>query len=225
MRLNWIYKDFIALVFASAAFAQSNIDLEHRFSWGEGSGWMDWREANGGQDGIVLHDNFLSGFIWSEGSGWIWLGDGTPENGISYANEDGSDFGVNLDFDSGELSGYAWSEGAGWVVFGTTPYVGPDGARFDWDAGRFRGYAYAEGAGWIVLDDDEHYVAATLCAFGDLNCDGFVDVGDVLRVLDGFADPEMFPEADISPCGGDGFIDVGDVLAVLSAFAGENLCP
>ncbi len=65
----------------------------------------------------------------------------------------------------------------------------------------------------------------TVYPYGDLNHDGFVDVGDILRVLDGFSDPAMFPEADIAPCGGDGNIDVGDVLAVLDAFAGIAACP
>ncbi len=55
--------------------------------------------------------------------------------------------------------------------------------------------------------------------------DGFVDVGDVLCCLDGFADAGLCPVADIAPCGGDGTIDVGDVLAVLGAFAGEPACP
>ncbi len=62
--------------------------------------------------------------------------------------------------------------------------------------------------------------------FGDIApAFGEVDVADVLRVLDGFADNQAFPEADIVPCGGDGFIDVGDVLGVLDAFAGIETCP
>ncbi len=55
--------------------------------------------------------------------------------------------------------------------------------------------------------------------------DGFVDVGDVLKMLDGFSDPSLCPQCDIAPCCGDGFIDVGDVLAVLDAFAGDPRCP
>ncbi len=73
---------------------------------------------------------------------------------------------------------------------------------------------------------------ATSCSpFGDIspqpNGDGFVDVGDVLETLDGFADPDAHPHADIAPCcaGGDNNVDVGDVLAVLDAFAGATTCP
>jgi hypothetical protein len=55
--------------------------------------------------------------------------------------------------------------------------------------------------------------------------DGFVDVGDILCILDGFAgEPTCENVADIFPCpAGDGFVDVGDILAVLDAFAGFPL--
>jgi hypothetical protein len=56
--------------------------------------------------------------------------------------------------------------------------------------------------------------------------DGFVDVGDILKVLDGFADPAAYPNADIHPCcTGDGKVDVGDVIAALDAFTGNPACP
>jgi hypothetical protein len=66
--------------------------------------------------------------------------------------------------------------------------------------------------------------------FGDIspkpNGDGFVDVGDILKTLDGFADPASFPNADVVPCcTGDGNVDVGDILALLDAFAGIPGCP
>jgi len=58
--------------------------------------------------------------------------------------------------------------------------------------------------------------------------DGFVDVGDILCVLDGFGGLEpCFNFTDIFPCpAGDGFVDVGDILAILDAFAGfpVNCC-
>ena len=52
-----------------------------------------------------------------------------------------------------------------------------------------------------------------------------VDVDDILYVLDGFADPPSFPNADIEPCvTGDGDVDVDDILGVLDAFSGNALC-
>jgi len=69
----------------------------------------------------------------------------------------------------------------------------------------------------------------TCVLYGDItpkpSGDGFVDVGDVLKMLDGFSDPALCPQCDIAPCCGDGFIDVGDVLAVLDAFSGIPPCP
>jgi len=56
--------------------------------------------------------------------------------------------------------------------------------------------------------------------------DGNVDLNDILKVLDGFADPVTYPNADIYPCnGGDGNIDLDDILAVLDAFSGLPPCP
>jgi hypothetical protein len=66
--------------------------------------------------------------------------------------------------------------------------------------------------------------------FGDISPkpdgDGFVDVGDILKTLDGFADPAAYPNADVVPCcTGDGNVDVGDILALLDAFSGNPGCP
>jgi hypothetical protein len=55
--------------------------------------------------------------------------------------------------------------------------------------------------------------------------DGNVDLDDILKVLDGFADPIMHPNADIYPCVPDGEINLDDILAVLDAFAGFPACP
>jgi len=69
----------------------------------------------------------------------------------------------------------------------------------------------------------------TCVLYGDITPkpfgDGFVDVGDVLKMLDGFSDASLCPQCDIAPCCGDDFIDVGDVLAILDAFAGNPPCP
>jgi len=55
---------------------------------------------------------------------------------------------------------------------------------------------------------------------------GVVDVDDILKVLDSFADPDAFPHGDIFPCeGGNGIVDVDDILAELDAFSGLYPCP
>ena len=80
------------------ALGQSNIDPTNKFGWGESIGWTNWRDADGTNAGVVVGGTFMSGFIWCENVGFINVGDGTPANGISYANVDGSDSGVNIDY-------------------------------------------------------------------------------------------------------------------------------
>lgn len=141
------------LLSVSSAAGQSNIAQVHKYAWGENIGWTNWRDANDALDGVVVGEEFLSGYIWCENVGWVNVGNG---NG-PYGNNDDTDFGVNIE-PSGDLNGYAWGENIGWVNFDTSS-VAPDQARYDFDAGRFRGYAWGENVGWINLDDEVHYVA------------------------------------------------------------------
>lgn len=139
----------------------TNILPGSEFSWSENRGWMNWRDAEGGNSGVFVEADFISGFIWSENAGWINTGDG---NG-PYANTDGTDFGVNI-LAGGDLDGFAWSENDGWINFGWAANTADaNRARFDTTESRFRGYAWCENSGWINLDDDVHFVASQpLCA-------------------------------------------------------------
>jgi len=74
---------------AAPAIAQSDIDPTNKRSWQENCGWMNWRDANGGAQGVRDQMTFLSGFIWCENIGWINVGDGTPGGGASYTNASG----------------------------------------------------------------------------------------------------------------------------------------
>ena len=142
---------------ASNALAQSNIDdtVPNKYAWGENVGWTNWRgEATPGQ-GVVVGGTFLGGFVWAENVGWINLGDGSPTNGVSYANVDGSDAGVNIDHDGvtydglsdGTLHGMAWGENVGWINFdGGAMATPPDPARIECD-GRLNGYVCHEPRG------------------------------------------------------------------------------
>jgi hypothetical protein len=147
----------ISMLLVSGAIAglltSSNIDPAHKFSWGENVGWLNWRDANGGAQGVVVRPNFLSGNVWAENAGWINLGGGMGP----YLNTNGSNFGVNI-VANGDLSGFGWGENIGWVNFDTSDNA-PNQARFDPTEGRFRGYAWGENVGWINLDDSTHYVA------------------------------------------------------------------
>jgi hypothetical protein len=148
----------IAVPLAVMASGHSNIAPGHKYAWGENIGWTNWRDANGTQEGVVVGITFLGGFIWAENLGWINVGDGSPDDGVHYGNIEGSDVGVNLDADTGDLFGLAWGENIGWINFDTRDKASQR-ARFDRAAGRFRGYVWGENVGWINLDDDEHYVA------------------------------------------------------------------
>jgi hypothetical protein len=178
----------LSLLIAAPALAQSSdIAPDHKFSWGENIGWMNWRDAGSpiASQGVRVHAGWLSGFIWCENVGWVNTGDGAPANGVSYQNAmigGVLDFGVNRDPQSGALSGLAWGENIGWINFSGGALATPARpARLDTAAGRFRGYAWGENVGWINLDDATHYVgigAACPCdwlADGQLNSQDYFD--------------------------------------------------
>lgn len=172
----------VAVLTVGALSGPTNIDPSYEFSWGENIGWLNWEKANGGIDGVHVRSTFLGGFIWAENVGWINVGNGSPANGTSYANVDGTEFGVNIDPTTGDLFGLAWGENVGWVNFDTRDALGSHDqqARFDYGtgeaywSGRFRGYAWGENVGWVNLDHATHYVAVI-----PIYCqDPFADVDD-----------------------------------------------
>src|SRR5262245_42692796 len=106
----------LSVAAAAPVLAQSDIDPVHKNAWGENIGWTNWRDSGNppGQQGVQVHETFLSGLVWAENVGWIDLGDSSPANGIQYANTNGTDFGVNRDEVTSQLSGLAWGENIGW---------------------------------------------------------------------------------------------------------------
>lgn len=165
--------------------AASSIDPDHKFAWTENVGWTNWRDANDSAQGVAIDETFLGGYIWAENAGWINVGDGTPVSGVHYANENGSDFGVNIDIETGSLFGLAWGENIGWINFDTAS-LGAQRARFDACASRFFGYAWSENIGWINLDDAEHFVGVdSFPGFAIASSDppdGFMDARQDLSV-------------------------------------------
>lgn len=217
----------IASLMSANALA-SDIMSQHKLSWSENCGWMNWRDAGNpaSSQGVLLQNTFLSGYIWSENVGWINLGDGTPVNGVSYANATGADFGVNLDPVSGTLSGLAWGENVGWINFSGGAFAAPaKPARFDAFASRFRGMAWGENIGWINLDDATHFIGVGCPSDldnGSMNGvpDGAVDVNDLLYFLYHFEIGTQPADLDNGSNAGipDGGVDINDLLFFLARF-------
>lgn len=144
----------VALCSATAMTrAASNVSNTDKWSWSENAGWMNWRDADDSEQGVVIGTNHLEGMIWAENIGWINLGNGNAP----YGNTNGTDFGINIDPDSNRLHGLAWSENAGWINFDTGATDNP--ARVDRAEGRLHGLAWSESLGWINLDDSASFVA------------------------------------------------------------------
>jgi len=203
------------LLVAGYLAAQSNIDnsVPNKHGWGENIGWTNWRDADGGAQGVRVHARVMSGYIWGENVGWINVGDGTPggPNG-QYANVNGTDFGVNISSD-GTLHGYAWGENIGWINFdGGAMATPPQPAKIQCASppgmplARLTGYAWGENVGWMNLSDlnPTKFVAVDLATTPlacDMNHDG----------ADNGADVQLFVSFLLS--GGESWLDVcsGDV--------------
>jgi len=91
--------------FAVTAFSASTIDPANPYGHGANVGWINAR-GNGFQ-GAVIGQYFCSGYLYGANAGWISLGNGSPTNGMAYANNAGNDYGINHD-GLGRLTGYAY---------------------------------------------------------------------------------------------------------------------
>ena len=229
--------------------AQSNIDPDYKYAWAENIAWTNWADANEGADGVVVREQFLSGYLWCENVGWIKVGNG---NG-PYSNKSETTYGVNVAA-NGDLDGFAWGENIGWVRFDWAESTNLDRPRFDLVEYRFRGWGWGENVGWINLDHDVHYVRAEICmsdqgcddaevctwdqclswvceftpnTYGDVDCITPINIFDLLCVLKCFAGDCScccINDCDIHPCEGNSTINIFDLLAVLAGFAGNDPC-
>ncbi|MFO0857267.1 MAG: hypothetical protein U0640_07935 [Phycisphaerales bacterium] len=194
-----------SLLMAGSVLAQSTVDTTNKFSWSENCGWMNWRDAGNPQASqgvrLALSGTHLSGFVWCENIGWMNFGDGTPANGVSYANATGADFGVNVDPVTGNLSGLAWGENVGWINFsgGMLANGVTTAARYDVGAQRMRGYAWGENIGWINLNLAEQGKFVGMgsgCDSIDFNNDGsFFDPQDIDAFLSVYSEGPCIPAA------------------------------
>lgn len=199
---------------ASPCLAQSPLVVSstNKFAWNENCGWLNF---NGSSTlNVRLSPTFLSGFVWAENIGWINLGNGTPANGLSYANANGADFGVNRNATTNALSGYAWGENVGWVNFSGGALASPANfARYDPASRRLRGYAWGENIGWVNLDAST-FVGIRCSA--DFNDNGSVSVPDIFDFLNAWF--AIDSSADFN---GSGSVSVPDIFDFLTAwFAG-----
>ena len=137
--------------FVSCAGAASTIDAINSYAYGANFGWMDCvADTN---NGAVIGDFTCSGYIYSANVGWIYLGSGSPANGIQYQNNSASNFGVNND-GFGNLNGYAWGANIGWITFEQT-YGNP---KVNMLTGQLSGYAWSANCGWISLSNAVAFV-------------------------------------------------------------------
>jgi len=146
---------FILLAAASTALhaQQSTLGEGDSYLWSGNLGWIEGthnRPSSG--DGFRFGEFACAGYLWSANTGWIHCGDGTPADGIQYANNSNTDYGVNH-VGTGELSGLAWSPNTGWINFGwwTLEPTNPNRPRVDLLTGNFSGYVWGANTGWINL--------------------------------------------------------------------------
>ncbi len=129
-----------------AGLAQGSLPT---YAYAANAGWIN--VAPLANTYVDVNETFFAGYIYGANIGWISMGDGTPDNGFSYANNSATDFGVNQD-GAGNLSGYAYSANCGWVNFKWTADLNdPNRPHFDLDDGEFHGFAYGANIGWVNL--------------------------------------------------------------------------
>lgn len=112
------------------------------------AGWIDF--APSASTRVSASDTHLQGLAYAANFGWIDLGDGSPANGVAYANNSATDFGVNHN-GRGELSGYAYGANIGWINFSWAGANDPNRPRVDLVTGIASGFAYSANVGWIDL--------------------------------------------------------------------------
>ncbi len=200
----------LILIGAAVTTAASNIDPDHRFTWSENVGWLNWQhDTPNPNDGLTVGTTFLNGFVWAENIGWISFGNGIPTDGVHYANINGADFGVNINPVTGDLFGLAWGENVGWIKFDTA-IVGDDRVHFDECDHRLVGYAWGENIGWINLNDSIHFVAIGPCDAGDLDCSGEVTLDDFAGFTSSLSGPDATTSCSAFDVDDDNDVDLVD---------------
>ena len=192
-----MYKNIFTIIILTAysCMATTTIDPANQYGYGANIGWIN-AEANT-NNGAVIGQAFCSGYIYSANCGWISLGDGSPDNGMSYANNSATDFGVNHDGHA-NLSGYAYGANIGWITFEQT-YGQP---KVDLMTGNLSGYAYGANVGWINLNG----IRTLSLAAPDSDGDGIADAWE-------YAHTNILSALGSGDADGDGISDINEYLA------------
>lgn len=154
-----------------AARSATTIDPIHQFGWSGNLGWTSWQDA-------IIGEYVCSGHVWIANCGWVHLGDGSPADGIRYANTGPSDYGVNLRNPSpgggalkAELRGFAYAANLGWLHFEAA-----GNPEISLETGRLSGSVWSANCGWIQLDGASWFIRSnTLQPGTDSDADGIAD--------------------------------------------------
>lgn len=181
MKMKKLILVTVAMVaWGASVQAASTINAVNRFAYGANLGWIDWRGDVA--SGAVIGAFACSGNIYAANVGWISLGDGTPANGIRYANNTAADTGVNHD-GTGNLNGYAYGANIGWLTFTNRAADGSfyDGPKVDLLSGRLSGFVWSANCGWISLNTAQGFVQTDTMDCGpDTDGDGIPDAWELL---------------------------------------------
>jgi hypothetical protein len=140
-----------------SASAASTINATNHYAWSGNTGWIDFRsERPNVGDGFQFGEFSCSGYLWSPNLGWINCGDGSPADGVQYANANNADFGVNHS-GTGDLYGLAWAPNVGWINFGwwTLEPTNTNRPHVNLATGEFSGSVWSANCGWINLGNGQ----------------------------------------------------------------------
>jgi len=151
MKTRDVFLIFFLLV-SLTAWADTTINDTNKDAYGANIGWINCQGDV--TNGAVIGEYVCSGYLYAANAGWIHLGDGSPADGIQYANDSDTDYGVNHD-GFGNLDGLAYGANIGWIAFESQ-----GDPKVNLSDGKLSGYAWSANCGWISL-------AGTIDAGGD----------------------------------------------------------
>jgi hypothetical protein len=164
---------------------------------------------------VVVGSTFLSGYAWGENIGWINFGDGTPTNGVNYANANGTDAGVNI-LGTSELGGLAWGENVGWINFGpfATLPAAPSGHAWTSVPAVSAAMPGGENIGWINLDDSSKFVGFAVACYPDCDASGILNIDDFICFQTFYAIGDPYADCDAS-----GNLNIDDFICFQTFYA------
>lgn len=203
-----------AVLSVSPSRGASTIDPAHPYAYAANVGWVNAR-ANA-THGASIGEYICADYLYAANVGWIHLGDGTPANGIQYANNSATDYGVNH-LGDGRLRGYAYGANIGWLSFETN-----GNPRVDLKTGNLQGYAYSANCGWISLSNAGAFVRTGFLEPGlDSDGDGITDAWELsytntLAAFTASSDTDGDGSSDIAEHGADtNPLDPNDQLRIV----------